>query len=365
MSYWGDNLRFFVGRVERVDGDPQGRGRVQVRIFGIHSQENSDIDTKDLPWAEILMGTNEGGVSGKNSSGGPGIIETASVFGVFLDGKASQLPMVMGVLPKIDSIQAFTPRAEELFNSGNPEIVTSTQSVPNQRPGQRTQQGFAEWGGAFVPEQARSAVEKNPNDMRTKRLALMYFFTKQEYTNEKGKKEKRFSPTQAAAIVGNLQAESNFNQIQSSVRSSFRSGYYKRTFPQGLQQLGIQEDLSREPSYGIAQWNANAGRLDPLIAFAKKYGKGRSWDDLWVQAEFICWSCYGQAGDNTGGSAFKAAYGDLRATQKCSGGSSNTNGTWVWMQGFEKPASPESKISGRDTYALEALSDYENAIAQS
>mgnify|MGYP000256479728 CR=1 FL=1 len=59
-EYYGDNIRWFVGRI--ISGqDPDEAGRFQVRIYGIHSEE---VENKYLPWAETMLPTTEGGVSG-------------------------------------------------------------------------------------------------------------------------------------------------------------------------------------------------------------------------------------------------------------------------------------------------------------
>ena len=42
MAYYGDNARWFIG-VATNNLDPLQLGRVQVRIFGIHSRRTIDI----------------------------------------------------------------------------------------------------------------------------------------------------------------------------------------------------------------------------------------------------------------------------------------------------------------------------------
>ena len=85
MSYYGDDTRWFVGRVISVN-DPMELGRVRVRIFGIHSGSIEDIPEADLPWAQTAIPVTEGGSSGLGAN--VGIKEQAQVFGIFLDGKA-------------------------------------------------------------------------------------------------------------------------------------------------------------------------------------------------------------------------------------------------------------------------------------
>ena len=98
IDYYGDQTRWFIGIVTDIN-DPYGLGRVKVRIFGIHSENVNDIPDKDLPWAQTVVPITEGGSSGTGAT--VGIQVKAQVFGMFLDGKSSQLPLVLGSIPKI------------------------------------------------------------------------------------------------------------------------------------------------------------------------------------------------------------------------------------------------------------------------
>lgn len=99
-TFYGDNTRWFIGKVISIN-DPLELGRVKVRIFGIHSDNTEDIPESDLPWAQTIIPVTEGGSSGLGAN--VGIKEQSQVFGMFLDGKNSQLPIVMGSIPKYES----------------------------------------------------------------------------------------------------------------------------------------------------------------------------------------------------------------------------------------------------------------------
>ena len=106
-EFYGDNTRWFMARV--IDAAPPAglEGRVRVRIFGIHSDNVNDIPQADLPWAQVMNPSNSYGVSGLGVN--TMIQANALVFGVFLDGVNSQLPLVLGSLPQIEyptSVQA-------------------------------------------------------------------------------------------------------------------------------------------------------------------------------------------------------------------------------------------------------------------
>ncbi len=97
MEFYGDETRWFIGVV--VDNvDPLKLDRVKVRIHGLH--ENNEIPTEDLPWAQVNLPVTEDGSSGLG--GNSQLKNRAQVFGVFLDGKNSQLPLVLGSIPKIE-----------------------------------------------------------------------------------------------------------------------------------------------------------------------------------------------------------------------------------------------------------------------
>ena len=99
-EFYGDNVRWFIGLV--IDATPPFglEGRVRIRIFGVHSQSTKDILQSDLPWAQCVIPTTEGGVSGLGRS--PKLEAGALVFGFFIDGEVSQVPIVVGSLPRIE-----------------------------------------------------------------------------------------------------------------------------------------------------------------------------------------------------------------------------------------------------------------------
>ena len=97
---YGDNYRWFVGTVVNAHPPPGLEGRVKVRINGVHSPSTNAIPERDLPWAQVLIPTTEHGVSGYGRV--PQLNAGAYVFGCFLDGISSQLPLVLGSLPRTE-----------------------------------------------------------------------------------------------------------------------------------------------------------------------------------------------------------------------------------------------------------------------
>ena len=136
-EFYGDDVRWFMANV--VDGSPPYglEGRVQIRIHGIHSSDVNAIPQKDLPWAQVMIPGDTYGVSGLGTS--PMLQPGALVFGIFLDGINSQLPMVMGAMPRVEfptSVQALdeTDRATNPFSyefeQSNAEAVDPVIDTP-------------------------------------------------------------------------------------------------------------------------------------------------------------------------------------------------------------------------------------------
>ena len=97
IEYYGDQTRWFLGEVVKVKGDPLKLGRVKVRVVGVHDDKEL-IKEDHLPWAQIVVPVTQGVHEGKGQY--LGILVGTQVFGIFLDGQNSQLPMVIGTVPK-------------------------------------------------------------------------------------------------------------------------------------------------------------------------------------------------------------------------------------------------------------------------
>ena len=99
-DYYGDETRWFIGYVVN-NVDPLKLDRVKVRIIGIHTENTEDIADDDLPWAQVNVPVTEDGSSGQGANSQLKI--RAQVFGIFLDGKNSQLPLILGSIPKVET----------------------------------------------------------------------------------------------------------------------------------------------------------------------------------------------------------------------------------------------------------------------
>jgi lysozyme len=84
---------WFMGVVENRN-DPLNLGRVQVRIFGWHTENKADIPTQDLPWAQPIFPPNIAHASSTLKEG-------QYVVGFFSDSVSAQAPIIMGSLPGV------------------------------------------------------------------------------------------------------------------------------------------------------------------------------------------------------------------------------------------------------------------------
>lgn len=303
-NFYGDNQRWFVATVISTD-DPAERGRVKIRIHGIHSSSGIDVPEYALPWAEVMLPSTEGGTSGIGRI--PRIMSSAFVFGVFLDGPTSQAPLVLGSMthkkgPSVAYRQAV----------GRGEFVSKDAFSSN---------------GTIVPDDIKSQYI-SPTNLEQNRLIAMQFFVRNG-----------FAPEVAAAIVGNFQAESNINP-------------------------GIPSAVPGENSYGIAQWNAAAAagnRLGKLKKFANNEGK--DYTDLFTQLEYTIHELRGKQLNNDGGGDFSHVYSQLRRCTTFEGGVDDLNATWVFLSEYEIPAQMRSKLNTREQYARIAFEQFSSAVA--
>ena len=223
MKYYGDTTRWFLGTIVDIN-DPIEMGRVRVRIYGIHSSSIKDIPTADLPWAQTMADVNQGGVSGLGSN--TGLKEGAQVFGIFLDGKNSQVPLVMGSISKLE----LTPESEKKKQILDPSEVENEKTVTEERD---FVVSGVEQKAKTLAADLDASLEGNSNEEK----AYLFF---------RSKRGGSFEAHQAAGIVGNLIHESGMDPK-------------------------IISGVEGEGSQGIAQWNPSkaAGyRLQNLIQFA-------------------------------------------------------------------------------------------------
>ena len=141
LDYYGDQTRWFTGEIVDIN-DPLELARVKVRVYGIHPDE-AVVSNNDLPWAQVVVPVTHGGESGFGNN--LGIQVGALVFGFFLDGQHSQLPLVLGSLPKYEADG--TPSTNQLARG------TQTKSyTPDSKNGEPADPYAAEYPHNYVYE---------------------------------------------------------------------------------------------------------------------------------------------------------------------------------------------------------------------
>lgn len=236
-EYYGDDNRWFFGTVVNSQPPAGLEGRVKVRINGVHSPSTGDIPEKDLPWAQILLPTTEGGVSGLGRI--PQIQTGSFVFGMFLDGVSSQLPLVMGSLPRIEipsSVQSGRKK------SGQSQFNYTTQRFQN-----------------VVPTQFRDDLVAQA-DVELRRMQSMKFFIDNGYEIKV-----------AAAITGGLEAISSFITYNDT------------------------EDTTNFA--GVASWRKSpesGSRYQGLLRFSTQYSNSSTWKLYSIQLQYVLFELRGR-----------------------------------------------------------------------
>jgi len=184
-DHYGEDFYWFIGKVVN-DLDPEKMGRLQIRAYGIHSQSQDDLPNSHLPWAQCLIPTTEGGISG---IGNHAKIQTgAIVFGFFMDGKSCQIPFILGSIHHIENQEpgvgsanpdVTDPRGREQIPSGKDTIDHTLSGGTNAEKiynffisrGYQPNQAAA-FVGNFYAESSLDPTALNPNDKGKKSFGI-------------------------------------------------------------------------------------------------------------------------------------------------------------------------------------------------
>jgi len=86
---------FFAKVVDR--NDLSQLGRVKIRVYGIHPEDQNLVPDADLPWAIPIQPITSAGAFGVGRSA-TGLLPGSTVFGFFADGKSCQIPFILGTV---------------------------------------------------------------------------------------------------------------------------------------------------------------------------------------------------------------------------------------------------------------------------
>lgn len=248
-EFYGDNFRWFMGVVEEAATDNPKLGRVKVRIFGIHGTRQ-EVPIGDLPYAQVMIPATEPGISGlgRNTM----LTEGATVFGIFLDGKNSQLPLVLGSIPVIE-----VPSVEQINSETSDPLFNDAIKRAN-GTGIPGTVGSGTGGSAGIKSANYGGFDGynyDPSVALGTNIQIAW-----DWLNRTGK----YSHAVIAGILGNLLVESGTGD------------------PIDINTSAVGDNGN---SIGIAQWYNGTPRQDKLRELAES--KGKSVEDLYIQLEFL------------------------------------------------------------------------------
>tara|TARA_R100000951_G_scaffold116550_1_gene128948 strand:- start:1991 stop:2938 length:948 start_codon:yes stop_codon:yes gene_type:complete len=304
--FYGDNNRWFVATVK--SNDPEKRGRYKIRIHGLHS---SDVEDKHLPYAETMLPTTEGGVSGIGKI--PQLQNGAFVFGIFLDGENSQAPLILGSITHLETPS--TVQRDQIAATGNPRVLEDRDN------NKRAIVDLQSLPVVNITDNLKDQYANGNSNVSIRRMIVM-----QQLINS------GLSQVAAAGVTGNLESESSFNPTAN----------YKNEI---------------EDSWGLAQWNDNAGRLQPLKDYAT--AKNADWQDFFIQLEFLIVDM--QTNDWVRHRVWPRLSNN-KLTTRFEGVLDDFNATWNFFNNYEIAATEKYYSSGREKNAAKAFYQYQSSL---
>lgn len=227
-EFYGDDYRWFFGTIVNAHPPAGLEGRVKVRIYGVHNPVTNEIPERDLPWAQVLIPTTEGGASGIGRI--PQLVAGAFVFGVFLDGVSSQIPLILGSLPRTEFPTAIQTGRNVSFQDKFEYDQDRLQNV--------------------VALQFKNDREASASIGLRRQQAMKFFI------------DNGYELIQAAALTGAIEGVSSF-----------------RTY-----------DIEATDTVGILKWRnttAIGSRFSELLRFAAQYSPNSDWRLYSIQLQFV------------------------------------------------------------------------------
>lgn len=151
------DFHWFFAKVENRD-DPLQLGRVQVRCFNLHTDDKMMLPTDMLPWATPIQPVTSAAF-GEVGSSPTGILKGSVVWGFFADGREAQIPMIVGTLAGIPTVNGkdahdVAQRARGIDNLENTYIkdVEPPMAYSGKYPYVKTLTSESEQGGGHILE---------------------------------------------------------------------------------------------------------------------------------------------------------------------------------------------------------------------
>lgn len=156
---------WFFGVVEDIANDGLQVGRLKVRCFGYHTDDQEQLPTDLLPWAIHLKPVTNG-----SDFSPTGIELGAIVFGFFLDGTIGQYPIVVGAIDSVQPRQDSDPQAPpqgilrgqgggQSIIPGEGQVDQTTQDIPPgivTTIGRMSEPQYTRWKAAIGQRESRN-----------------------------------------------------------------------------------------------------------------------------------------------------------------------------------------------------------------
>jgi len=143
-----DGFRWWIGQIPpsrawllNYKKRPNAWGnRVRVRIMGYHPQNTEELADEDLPWATVILPTNNG--SGKAGFKKPIRVNQGDiVIGFFLDGDDAQQPVIFGVIGNSKYVVNKEPPSPFVpFSGYTPETEPGNKTIVKNETGDDSQE---------------------------------------------------------------------------------------------------------------------------------------------------------------------------------------------------------------------------------
>ena len=174
-----DGFRWWIGQIppskswllQRKKRPEAWGNRVKVRIMGYHPQNTTELSDEDLPWAAVLLPTNNG--SGRSGFKKPIRVNQGDIcIGFFLDGDDAQQPIIIGVIGNSRyTVDKEPPSPFVPFSGYTPETTPGGKTIVKNETGDDSQQTDSPVVN-IEPERAKTLTQQTGKEYRAASTAM-------------------------------------------------------------------------------------------------------------------------------------------------------------------------------------------------
>ena len=174
-----DGFRWWIGQIPpskswllQRNKRPEAWGnRVKVRIMGYHPQNTTELSDDDLPWATVILPTNNG--SGRSGFKKPIRVNQGDIcVGFFLDGDDAQQPVIIGVIGNSRyTVDKEPPSPFVPFSGYTPETTPGGKTIVKNETGDDSQQTDSPVVN-IEPDRAKTLTQQTGKEYRSSSTAM-------------------------------------------------------------------------------------------------------------------------------------------------------------------------------------------------